>query len=232
MNWVIQNKEWLFSGAGVALVALVGGLLWKIIHNRRRSYARKHEVPDSSSQQILAPAPNDDGQNPAASQAPTRRNVLKWVIQNKEWLFSGAGLVLLTLVGGLLWKIIHNRGQNPAASQAPTRENVLKVEVREMLADIKSRPLYQRDEAMKHYVGLSTRFEGKFSSLLMGKDGRVKIMLSSLEPIPSAFVSFDISIDEHPEFKIMRENTPITVQGKIAGCDWDIVKLEEVTIIR
>lgn len=29
MNWLIQNKEWLFSGLGVGLLSIIAGILFK-----------------------------------------------------------------------------------------------------------------------------------------------------------------------------------------------------------
>lgn len=29
MEWIINNKEWIFSGIGVTFISLIIGLLWK-----------------------------------------------------------------------------------------------------------------------------------------------------------------------------------------------------------
>ena len=29
MNWLIENREWVFSGAGIAIIGAVGGLFWR-----------------------------------------------------------------------------------------------------------------------------------------------------------------------------------------------------------
>lgn len=29
MDWLMQNKDWVFSGIGVAILSLIGGLLFK-----------------------------------------------------------------------------------------------------------------------------------------------------------------------------------------------------------
>lgn len=49
-------------------------------------------------------------------------SMLDWVVENKEWLFSGLGVTFLTLVGGFAFRIYLRRGH--AEKQVPPTQSV------------------------------------------------------------------------------------------------------------
>jgi len=46
LRWVIENKEWLFSGVGVAIVSLIIAIVWG---TRRKRSRTQHQIGASSS---------------------------------------------------------------------------------------------------------------------------------------------------------------------------------------
>lgn len=56
MNWIIENKEWLFSGVGVAIVAALISFFWK-----KKAKSKKPDTDNSINQTIGKNIKNKEG---------------------------------------------------------------------------------------------------------------------------------------------------------------------------
>ena len=56
MNWIIENKEWLFSGAGVAILAALINYFWK-----KKANVKKPDLDNSINQTIGQNIKSKDG---------------------------------------------------------------------------------------------------------------------------------------------------------------------------
>ena len=105
--------------------------------------------------------------------------MVEWIIENKTWLFSGVGLLLIS---GILWMvrtIVRKIKEDSVTSKSVVDEQILggdgeilgsqekraskkgacriNPSPEEIFKDIESRPPFQRKEAEKHYECLNVR---------------------------------------------------------------------------
>ena len=177
---------------------------------------------------------------------------MNWINENKDWLFSGAGVVVITGFFVTLGKLMSRRkdpphpGTSPQPQPAPTttimaalpptvietviRAPLLQMSVEQILEDIESRPPYQRDEATQHYIGTRIKFSGILYYLTKMDKNTVHIVI---KPKDSSYpmISASISVVDYPEFKVLRDNTPLTVEGRVSAIEYQRVKIEDVTVI-
>lgn len=174
---------------------------------------------------------------------------MSWIVDNKQWLFSGVGVAISTAIIGLVWRVFsHKRSSytiSPApADRAPTQQilpqivttsssaaavPILQMSLDDILSDIQSRPPFQRDETIKHYIGTKVRFAGQMVFLLKKNDEEVDI---SIRPNDSYYpeVEFLVSVLKYPEFKVIKNGAPLVVEGRIIEIGYGRVQLEDVTV--
>ena len=99
-------------------------------------------------------------------------------------------------------------------SAQPATGPIMQLTVEQIVSDIESRPPLQRQAAAEHYVGYSIRFSGVVRFLFKRGEGIVSVTLRPCDKhLPK--VSFGVSIQQYPEFNVMPEGTPLTVEGKV-----------------
>ena len=157
---------------------------------------------------------------------------MNWLWQNKEWVFSGIGVFLLSVI----WAAVRHarRPKTPTVPQQPAAQNQTASgapTIHVILRDIDSRPPYQQDQTRQDYIGLRIRFSGEFTHLSKEKNEIVWVWVEDpKERYPN--VHFEVPINDFPEFKTMQRGTPLTVEGALRRIDWMTTTLESVRIIR
>ena len=133
---------------------------------------------------------------------------------------------------------------NPPPSQEPappqitgeTSPPVLNMQPQDIFNEVNSRPLYQRDDAANHYIGVHLRVEGKLQGLHKREQGLVAVYLNCapFPPMPPTTVTFLVSIEEYPELKFLHREADISVEGRIEEIDRDlhVLALGEARICR
>jgi hypothetical protein len=203
-NWIIKNKEWLFSGVGVFIIACT----LKFIMNRLKQKNPEQSLatkPISNTNMNLNPSINiniNSNQN-IDTKNDDSKNLIN-PIENKM--------------------VLEDPVIKPEFSKLITPAYIKK--------DVKNRPLYQQRDALKHYTGLYVDWMMKLSSVKEEKDGNIRVSLDFDPGILSA-VFCTVKISDYPELKIMNEGTKIQVKGKIATIEENLVfyYLEEVKLI-
>ncbi len=134
---------------------------------------------------------------------------MNWVWENRTWLFSGAGIALVSVV---VWLIRHFYTNPPTprrvssiADTPPitgvsvpvvplvqTNSHPTPIEIREHLKDL---PPYQQQEAASHYAGLPVRWRMQFFGLLS--------------------VTLRVRTADYPFLKIAKRGLPVRVSGCI-----------------
>lgn len=160
---------------------------------------------------------------------------MKWLYDNKEWIFSGIGVVILSGIAGLLLRYFSNRTKagtergNPSASQLPIATARSEIRHEDMMVDIENRPPYQRKDAENHYIGVRISFHGTFFNLYKMNEQDVRITLRHPDKMYRA-VKFNVRIADYPIFKVMKEGTPVRVHGKIISFEGSDPVLQDITI--
>ena len=171
---------------------------------------------------------------------------MEWIINNKEWLFSGAGITLVMAIIAITKIVLMRRRQQknqvksdqtmhvseqtqpPIPPSEAHKSFLIDQSLQAIYEDIDSRPPFQQDDIKKHYIGTFIRFEGVLLFLNKLGDNEVHVTLRQGKEIMYPRVNFLVNVINHPKFKFIREDTPITVVGKITELGVSDAKLEDV----
>lgn len=168
--------------------------------------------------------------------------MVDWMIENKEWLFSGVGIAVISGIVWLVRKILRKIRENSAVSEgvdegkslvggsgilegkAEQEDNKgayrLNPSPEDIFENIESRPPFQRNEAEKHYEGLKVkRWAVALQSVFESHDGKYQV---HLRPRGNGkTVSCLVDIHRYPEVKIVDEKTRLWISGIIKYVDSD-----------
>jgi hypothetical protein len=165
-------------------------------------------------------------------------NILDLLIKNKEWLFSGIGIVLILGLFSIIRKLIYRQKKESIPLSGPqnlkvifesppspaiietksapysTPANIVPLESlspSEIFRTIREAPLLQQDEITKHYIGLKVTWEGKLSSASTKENDIVRMYMYSLyDPIV-----FEVNKNDYPGLGLLKKDTIITIEGII-----------------
>jgi hypothetical protein len=168
-----------------------------------------------------------------------------WIIRNKEWLFSGAGLAMAIFLVGVLRRLMLREVGTPLAATlerptrfaairdlpVPTTSAALPITLDAIYKDINSRPPFQREEAERSYLGVHVRCTGFLGAAKRG--GRRKDIDITLHTNDSrgSRIFFALDEDRYPEVKVMTEGTVLTIEGRVTDLSYDALYLEQARII-
>jgi len=166
---------------------------------------------------------------------------LKWIWQNKEWLFSGVGVSFILAFAGLAYRAIHRRkipaalAASPVRSAEPTR--FTKPTPREIKTQIAALPPFQARAASEAYKGLKVRWQTQFlyvdedrdsnggghkNGRKRGKKQKTTEWLVALRyDDPSERYASEVifchgvNLEAHPQLKFLHAHAAIVVSGTI-----------------
>ena len=159
---------------------------------------------------------------------------MNWIWNNKEWLFSGVGVLILLGLGRWLWKPLsqlfnHKPGPETARYDEQKTSHFPQVAVAEsdshpitnagnlslanIIEDISQRPPYQRPDAQKNYIGLPVTWQLRFRNVAHLPSTKLHQIHFVDEKWNS--VTGSIDIDKYPVLKIARKDEYFRVSGKI-----------------
>jgi hypothetical protein len=169
--------------------------------------------------------------------------MIKWIAENKEWLFSGVGI---TVFFGILYLIRRatRRSQPPVEpaltpasrppapfSSPPEPKKLVELDIPKIIKEIESLPPFQRDDARKHYVGVRFRFTGTLFSAKAQDEGTIRICLESLSETHLPLVFGRVPVQDNPQLKIVHEGARVTIEGDLAELDSHSAGLENIKIL-
>lgn len=169
--------------------------------------------------------------------------MMDWVINNKEWVFSGAGIPVV--LGTLMW-VFRYLGQRkfpgsvlikshipPTAPQeipvsVPIAiERISPVTSNEIQTSIESAPPLQKKAVAQRYVGQRIEWDTELSDAKQ-QDSLVRLQLKvvhepSSEYLFSFFAWCNVKLDDYPELAILPKKTHIRINGTITDVSVDII---------
>jgi hypothetical protein len=179
-------------------------------------------------------------------------DVCFWLIENKEWLFSGAGVAAFT-AGVLLVKRAFSRSPPepitqlrpppatlqqvidsppepdslpPEPTLKPTHLGSARLGPKEILRRVDELPLLQRASAIEHYKGLSVDWAGRLQGASKQRDGTVRLAVD----VDDKMVFCTVDPAAFPGLGLLLKGAPIRVMGSILDVDSLYVELEKVTL--
>jgi hypothetical protein len=166
--------------------------------------------------------------------------MLDFIIQNKEWLFSGAGISALTVVVLVIKHIASRRRRNlpPALPKIETAARPIEVLPQnsvsenyvadsppylpkptpiEIEQEIEKVTPFQKKASEQSYTGLRIRWETRL--LLAHPREKDSVSLGCRYEGYSRLVLIETSLDEYPFLKVASKGQRVVVYGKITGID-------------
>ena len=146
--------------------------------------------------------------------------MFKWLWNNKEWLFSGVGIVAIVLIITFVkWIKRRKTAQENAKQSAEPLDQKAgsSLSAAEIRAAIDRAPFLQRLDVIKHYIGLRVSWDGKLTSAwkLNEKTTRVMILVEEKNRYLSAMG--DVEISKYPGLALLKEEHPIHMSGTISN---------------
>ena len=167
----------------------------------------------------------------------------KWILENKEWLFSGIGVTVLLGIVYLIRRAtrrsqpIPQRESIPApqseapSSPSPQPRKLVELDVPKIIQEIESLPPFQRDDARKHYIGVRFRFTGSLFSAKAQEKERIRIGLHSLNESHFPLVFGYVPAKDNPQLRIAHEGTKLTIEGELVDFDSYTASLDNIEIL-
>jgi hypothetical protein len=172
--------------------------------------------------------------------------MIEWILNNKEWLFSGAGVAIIILLVGWVVNTVRSRStksipaDTPAIENIPLTETVPPTEVipfdqrifltrplpKDIRDQIKSAPLVHQVNRAQEFVGLKIQWKTCLRSVYTVEANMLRLMLAGEDEYPP-FIYCDVPQDLYPDLLLAHEGTVIWIAGKIAECKILGIKIQE-----
>jgi hypothetical protein len=122
---------------------------------------------------------------------------------------------------------------HPAASSS-SPATASKLTVKGILEEIRAAPPYQRHAISKNYEGIYIKWKGTISRISPSQrmnptEGDIQVLLRADHPDSFYSISFEVSVDTYPKFKIAETGGVVWVSGTIKTCS-DIGMYIEINI--
>lgn len=153
-----------------------------------------------------------------------------WIWDNKEWLFSGVGGILLVLVFSWLKNRIKSRKTQEPSLNGATLQDIIDAppppkQERDILAtslspakimkEVESAPLLQQPDVRKQYEGIKASWKGKLSYAEKINEKSIRLMILVTEKSSHTSIFFNVNPKQYPGIRLLREGHEILVEGRI-----------------
>ena len=151
---------------------------------------------------------------------------IAWIIANKDWLFAGAGLSLVSGIGWAWRRWQRNRRQR--SREAP-------LDFDDVVTQVSSVPPSQQPSAWRTYSGLPVTVRGRLLHVRKGAGGLIHVSLHcQRHRVP---VRFRVSRVQHPRLAVAARKSRLVVVGTLSPSYPDIeltdpeIELTDVTTV-
>lgn len=153
-----------------------------------------------------------------------------WIWDNKEWLFSGVGGIIVVLVISWLKNRIKSRKTQEPSLNGATLQDVIdalpppkqepdilatSLSPGKIIKEVKSAPLLQQPNICKQYEDINVSWKGKLRSADKIDKENIRLMISVIEGKVSTHIFFNVNLKQYPGIGLLREGHEILVEGRI-----------------
>jgi hypothetical protein len=148
--------------------------------------------------------------------------MFSWIWNNKEWLFSGVGIVVVVSIFQLARYLRRRKSRVLSAQeQAGTPEITKEIGVsglspHAIIKKIDKAPVLQKADVTKNYIGLCVAWEGKLSGAENTGEDLVHLHIR----VPWRYKEYSVFLDVHPSqypgLRLLKEEHPVRISGRIA----------------
>ena len=162
--------------------------------------------------------------------------MIDWIVRNKDWLFSGIGVTVVTALFFLIRALLtrHNRPVPslteskvviPVAMEAQGpfiyHEKPSPTDIKE---DIRSQPLLMQQQYMKSYIGYRVIWKLQLTNAWEGTKGRVTLYLEPENSYPDITTTVDIAA--YPELLRKKKGAVALISGRIVKIETLHIELD------
>ena len=155
--------------------------------------------------------------------------IMNWILDNKEWLFSGVGLVLFMFFYNRVIRFF-NRGSTSPDINNNSPIPSFSISPKEVINQVSDGPLLQREGKAKSYIGLKVDWEGFLFTIHMRDEIHANVRLSSSKMSLTPFIDTEVKIDDYPQLKVLKEGHKIKVTGEIVKVGSSDITLRNTTL--
>ncbi|MEE9167464.1 MAG: hypothetical protein V3U24_08425 [Candidatus Neomarinimicrobiota bacterium] len=183
--------------------------------------------------------------------------MIDWIIENKEWLFSGIGVLPVAVIMPKLITLIRKKLTQPESkadleiqvpsllsktraqdesykaqdSQDESKPTILdrnELSPGRILEVLENTPPLQHQDIIKHYIGMPVDWDVAFFSARKQKDGMIRLTLS--HPEIGGIISCSVRLSEYKEIAVMKKGAKLRVTGTIADISDPCFDLSDVKL--
>ena len=174
--------------------------------------------------------------------------IIDWILQNKEWLFSGVGVSVILIFWGVIRHKkesqntktqvvvhVHNADESTPSNYEEVSpadiERISPVNFEMIRKAIDTAPPFQRDDVQRKFIGINVEWDSYLNSANEDNDGYVKLMLKTGKDIGTGFIFCKVLLSDYKELGILPENSKIRIHGEIEEADRNHVSLKNVKLM-
>lgn len=158
-----------------------------------------------------------------------------WLVDNKEWLFSGGGVVIAVLIIRFIFQRLRKSKLNVPSlekeslaaviegprAKAPEIKKDIEVghlSARAIITNIEEAPFLQQPDILKNYIGLRVTWEGYLTGAFKISDTLIRLHIRTCEKEEWRGVGVIVNIDpsQYPGLGLLKYEHPIRVSGAIS----------------
>lgn len=179
--------------------------------------------------------------------------ILEFLSKNKEWIFSGVGVVIIASIVSFVYKKLTKSERNgtahitivhvsqdqpqPRDESAPAVNSshlmpahitrVSSIAFKEIYAALEAAVPLQKGQVAKSYEGIYVRWDAHLYSAEMRSDDEVRLSLD-IDDRTHQTIRCVVNFSEYKEIGVLQKGAPITVIGRIKEVDSLSIYLDDV----
>lgn len=172
--------------------------------------------------------------------------MFRFILDNKEWIFSGIGVAVIGILITILRRkstkspqvVIHVSGTDQTQSEeiqsvdvSPVSiERISPITFEDISKAINEAPPFQRQQVAKNFVGIRVEWDAFLKGAYGDKDDMVRLRLTTNKKMPLDTIHCKVPLSQYSELGVLPEGTRIRIQGKIEEADTYDVSLADVRL--
>lgn len=184
--------------------------------------------------------PNEEISNPKENNQEFGHDTIKtskpwskriWAIVVGLIIFLAALTTLILNLDKIKEKIPQNNVNKTTTDTKTDKkdENKFALSPKEICEDIRSRPVFQQEDAAKYYTGLKVRWCLRLKLISKMDEKTVRVLMRTDEWLEEQIL-FTVEILKYPQLRFAKENTVIWVSGEIKKVEQPLIHLSNVSL--
>ena len=166
-------------------------------------------------------------------------NILKWLSDNKEWLFSGSGVSVIIVIIYVIRYFKNKRLSNSSVNISQATKDVIEKPIAQILPNqiyenVKNLPPLQQEDAFNHYKGLRVEWKTRLASAFRQRTdpSQIRLHLSyTSKPYIDYYIFCYVNANDNNNLAVAKKDSLIQVIGEIVKVDMMAINLINCKVI-